>query len=155
MAREALFNLLKGRTDVESSTVVDLFSGTGFISYEFCSRGAMRVTAVENNLKCVNFIRKTAALLQMVMLNVIRADVFRYLKTSNESADIVFADPPYDLAEIEQLPCLVLNSGTIRDGGLFILEHGPDRSFAGNPDFSEVRKYGKVHFSFFRKNTSL
>lgn len=154
MARESLFNLLRTRIDLEAATVVDLFSGTGFISYEFCSRGAVKVTAVEQNLKCANFIRKTAELLEMKMLKVIRADVFRYLKTCEESADIVFADPPYDLTEIEQLPGLVLNSETLRDGGMFILEHGPDRCFSESPDFSEMRKYGKVHFTFFRKQST-
>lgn len=152
MAREGLFNLLRSRIDIESAKVIDLFSGTGFISYEFCSRGALAVIAVEQNIKCVRFIQKTSEILEMNMLTVVRADVYSFLKHNNIKAELVFADPPYDLPGIESLPDQVMESEIISEDGIFVLEHGPDRQFIHHRCFAEQRNYGKVHFSFFRNH---
>ncbi|MFO7723176.1 MAG: RsmD family RNA methyltransferase, partial [Bacteroidales bacterium] len=152
MAREALFNLLRTRIDIEDSSVIDLFAGTGFISYEFCSRGAQSVTAIEQHPGCIAFIRKASEILGLSMLRVYRTDVFRFLKSPGISADIIFADPPYDLPQLASLPDLILQSSTLREGGMLILEHGRTNSFSLHPMFTEERKYGKVHFTFFAKS---
>ncbi len=151
MAREALFNLLRTRIDLEDEPVIDLFSGTGFIAYEFCSRGALSVIAVEKHPGCVAFIRKTIDLLHLSMMSVIKEDVFRFLKSTNACAGLIFADPPYDLDTLRALPDLVLYSPVLRPGGLFVLEHGRKDIFQEHSCFSEERIYGKVHFTFFLK----
>jgi 16S rRNA (guanine966-N2)-methyltransferase len=153
IAREALFNLLRSRIDLESANVIDLFSGTGFVSYEFCSRGALSVVAVEQNPKCAAFIRQTAELLGMTTLTVVRTDVFRFLKKPNRPADLIFADPPYDLSVINEIPDLILSSGILAPEGLLVMEHGPSQSFSAHAQHIETRNYGKVHFTFFRPST--
>jgi 16S rRNA (guanine966-N2)-methyltransferase len=150
MAREALFNLLMTRTDPEGCSVVDLFSGTGFIAYEFISRGAQHVTAVEQHRECIRFIRKTAEVLNMENLTVVQGDVFRFLSQLHTSpADIVFADPPYQLSDLESLPDTILTSGVLASDGLLIIEHGTSGRYNHHPQFREERKYGSVHFTFF------
>ncbi len=150
MAREALFNLLRTRADLESSAVIDLFSGTGFVSYEFCSRGALRVTAIEKNGACVRFIRDTIKTLGLNNIMVIHDDVFRFLKQTGDKADIIFADPPYDMPCMVELPDIILSSAVPSGDGIIIIEHGPGVDFSGHKCFSEVRNYGKVHFTFFK-----
>lgn len=149
IAREALFNLLRTRADLETSYVLDLFSGTGFVSYEFCSRGASRVTAIEQDRACVAFIKNTIDILGLKNMMVIRNDVFRFLKQPSLKADIIFADPPYDLPVMNDLPDIILSSSKTSDDGLIIIEHGPRIDFSGHHCFTETRNYGKVHFSFF------
>lgn len=153
MAREALFNLLQTRIDLETSRVIDLFSGTGFVAYEFCSRGALSVLAVDQNPRCADFIRKTAGLLKLDALTVLRTDVFRLLKSAQYQADLIFADPPYDLATLASIPDLTLQSEILGPHGILVLEHGRSDSFKEHPSFVEERCYGKVHFSFFNKGT--
>jgi 16S rRNA (guanine966-N2)-methyltransferase len=151
MAREALFNLLVNRKEVEDASVIDLFSGTGFVSYEFCSRGAGLVTAVEHHRGAAAFIRNTAELLGMSHLHVIQGDVFRFIAHTPLKADIIFADPPYDMDGVKELPLLIFEAGLLLPDGLLIIEHGQSVSFSKHPNFKEVRNYGKVHFSFFRQ----
>jgi len=150
MAREALFNLLQTRAETEGAIVIDLFGGTGFISYEFCSRGASKVIVVEENPRCVMFIKNTAEQLGMNTLSVIRGDAFRFLKSTMHKADIIFADPPYDHPGIAALPDLVFDHQIVAPDGWFILEHGRTYDFSPHKHFRELRHYGKVHFSFFR-----
>lgn len=150
MAREALFNLLQTRADTEGATVIDLFGGTGFISYEFYSRGASSVITVEENPRCAMFIKKTAEFLGMGAISVIRGDVFRFLKSTMLKADIIFADPPYDHPGITELPDLVFERQILAPNGWFILEHGRSHDFSNHKHFKELRNYGKVHFSIFR-----
>jgi len=150
MAREALFNLLMTRCDPDGRSVTDLFSGTGFVAYEFISRGALHVTAVEQNRECVKFIRKTADLLKMENLTVVQGDAFRFLAGHHDSpSDIVFADPPYQLSNLENLPDTILSSGTLAADGLLVVEHGTTGRFSHHPNFMEERRYGSVHFAFF------
>lgn len=149
MAREALFNLLQTRADTEGAAVIDLFGGTGFISYEFCSRGASSVISVEENARCVMFIKNTAEQLGLEALSVIRGDVFRFLRSTTFKADIIFADPPYDHQGIAMLPDLVFHHQILSPDGWFILEHGRSHDFSHHKHFKELRHYGKVHFSFF------
>ena len=151
MAKEALFNVLENHYDLDELTVADLFSGTGSISYEFASRGAKKVVSVEQNFKCTEFISRTKDLLKIGNLQVIRSDVFLFLKKTSTPFDIIFADPPYDLPSLDSLPGLVFEGNLLNEGGVFILEHPDTFDFSQHPNFSQHRNYGKVNFSFFGK----
>lgn len=148
-AKESLFNILVHQYQVEEMSVLDLFSGTGSISYEFASRGARSVLAIEMSPLHFRFIQETARDLNLEQLSVIRADVFKYLKKPIEPFDIIFADPPYDHPRLAEIPGLVLSSAILNDGGVFILEHPGSYSFTANPRFQRQRKYGGVNLSFF------
>lgn len=150
-AKENLFNVLQHAVELEGIDVLDLFSGTGSISYEFASRGAKRVVSIENNPVHQRFISRTAHELGFPQIQSVKTNVFVYLKSKRESFDIVFADPPYDLEGIERLPGLVFENGFVRDNGIFILEHGDDKDFSCFPNFYQRRSYGSVQFSFFQK----
>ncbi|MGA2406475.1 MAG: RsmD family RNA methyltransferase [Bacteroidales bacterium] len=149
-AREGLFNILNNRVDFETINVLDLFSGTGSISYEFASRGAASVHLVEKDLKHISGIRRILKDLDLRNVKPIHIDVRAYLKTCSVKYDIVFADPPYGLSWIRELPDLVTQTGVIKEDGFFILEHPRDLSFTGHELFFEHRHYGGVNFSFFR-----
>jgi 16S rRNA (guanine(966)-N(2))-methyltransferase RsmD len=148
-AREGLFNILNNRVDFESINVLDLFSGTGSISYEFASRGAATVHLVETDLRHIAGIKKILKELDLQNVRPIHIDVRAYLKTCTAKYDIVFADPPYELTWLRELPDLVTQSGVIKADGFFILEHPRDSSFSGHRLFFEHRNYGGVNFSFF------
>ena len=149
-AKEGLFNILMNNYDMEELDVLDLFSGTGGISYEFVSRGARSIVALEMEHAHYSFIRSTCQELEMDMVNVIRGDVFRYLKRPYQSFDITFADPPYDHPQLVTLPDQIFGTEILAKGGTFILEHPGDHSFTSHNHFSEQRKYGGVNFSFFK-----
>jgi len=149
IAKEALFNILSNRFDFTNKNILDLFSGTGSIGYEFISRGAENVTFVENHFPHVQFIRDVIQRLEINNARIIRKDVFKYLKRSKEKFDIIFCDPPFDMHEINNIPDSVFKSGTLKDKGIFIIEHSKSHDFSKHPFFTEVRRYGKVNFSFF------
>jgi 16S rRNA (guanine(966)-N(2))-methyltransferase RsmD len=149
-AREGLFNILNNRVDFETISVLDLFSGTGSISFEFASRGAVSIHLVEKDFRHISGIRKILRELNLENVKPIHIDVEAYLKTCSVKYDIVFADPPYELSWLKELPDLVTKSGVIKEDGFFILEHPRDLSFAGHPLFFEHRNYGGVNFSFFK-----
>ena len=149
MARENLFNVLNGLIDLEGKTVLDLFAGTGAMSFEFLSRGAAHVTAVEKARTQAEFIKKVQRQLGDENLTLIRGDVFKFLATCRQSFDVVFADPPYDLPRFGQIPQLILDSPLVHDGTLFIMEHPREHDFSALPNFSQQRVYGKVNFSLF------
>lgn len=148
-AKEGLFNILLNHFDPEESEVLDLFSGTGGITYEFASRGARSVVAVELDPQHYQFIRRTCDALDMDRVTVIRGDVFRYLKKPVQSFDIIFADPPFNHPKLVELPDMVLNTALLAKGGQFILEHPASFTFSSHPRFLHHRKYGGVNFSFF------
>jgi len=149
LARESLFNILNNNIDWEGKSVLDLFSGTGAVSYEFLSRGCENVLAVDSNYQCTSFIKKTAAEFEMDSLRVMCADVFRFLKSAKISFDIIFADPPYSIEGIDLLPGLVFDNNLLNPEGIFVLEHPIAYDFSEHPHFREHRKYGKVNFTFF------
>lgn len=156
IAKEGLFNILQNRLDFDGIQVLDLFGGTGSISFECISRGAARATCVEMGRGQQDFIRKVAETLNVGnTLNLVRGDVFRYIKSqvalSHKEGmfDLIFADPPYALPEMGTLPQLIAESHLLKSEGLMILEHGKDYDFADSPGFVELRTYGAVHFSFF------
>jgi 16S rRNA (guanine966-N2)-methyltransferase len=151
-AREGLFNILNNRVDFEEISVLDLFAGTGSISYEFASRGAREVHLVEIDMRHISGIRRIIKDLGFSNIRAIHIDVKAYLKTCTTRYNIVFADPPYDLPWIEEIPGLVTGSGIIKDEGFFILEHPRNMNFESYPLFFEHRNYGGVNFSFFGTN---
>jgi 16S rRNA (guanine(966)-N(2))-methyltransferase RsmD len=151
LAKESLFNILNNYIDFDDLKVLDLFAGTGNISFEFASRGAGLIICVELNRKCADYITRTAAELKFTSLSVLQASVFTFLARSAGKYDIIFADPPYDMPDREKIPELVFANNWLADDGWFIMEHDSSISFSERPYFSEVRRYGKVHFSFFRK----
>jgi 16S rRNA (guanine(966)-N(2))-methyltransferase RsmD len=150
-AKEALFNILNNLVDFEEVSVLDLFAGTGNLSYEFFSRGAVSVTSVELEKSCTDFINKTIRMLNAENMSAIRTDVFHYLKRPYESFDIIFADPPYQLEEINLIPGLIFQSDILKEEGWFILEHSKRHDFSKHAFFHQHRRYGNVNFSFFRK----
>ncbi len=152
MAKEALFNILNNHFDFENINVLDLFAGTGNIAYEFASRGAIEVIAVDMNNHCVQFIRQTVEKLEMDNLRPVRAEAFHFLGFCKSSFDIVFADPPYDFGGVDEIPAKVFQSNVVNPGGWFVMEHGEHRDFSAHPRYDQTRKYGKVHFSFFHQS---
>lgn len=148
-AKENLFNVLGNMVDFEDLDVLDLFSGTGSISYEFISRGAASVTSVEVNAVHHNFIKQTAASFGMRNLFAVRANAFLYLKSATKQFDLIFSDAPYDLEGTEEVVNLVFDRKLLRPGGLLIFEHSKDKSFTGHPFLIQERTYGSVHFSIF------
>ena len=154
-AREGLFNILNNRVDFETITVLDLFSGTGSISYEFASRGAAAVHLVEKDMRHISGIKRIIRELDLENIKPVHIDVKAFLKTCTVKYDIVFADPPYDLTWLKDLPDLVSAAGVIKEDGFFILEHPKSLSFKDHRLFFEHRNYGGVNFSFFRPDRML
>lgn len=148
-AKENLFNVLGNMVDIEDCDVLDLFAGTGSISYEFASRGARSITSVEINAVHYNFIRKTAAELGFGNMYPVKANAFLYLKSATKSWDIIFSDAPYDLRGAEEVIDLVFERKLLREGGMLIFEHPKDKDFGEHKHFIQKRSYGSVQLSFF------
>lgn len=151
MAKEALFNVLNNYVEYSDMKVLDLFAGTGNISFEFISRGVQSVVAIDQNMKCVNFMKDTAERLNMANLKVYKNDVLQFLKNPRQSFDIIFADPPYDLPELNDIPDMIFQSNVLNPNGIFILEHSKANDFENHPFLYDKRNYGKVNFSFFSR----
>lgn len=150
-AKEGLFNILDNEYEFDGLAVLDLFGGTGAISYEFASRGAGEVYCVEMLPANAGFIKSQAAAFGMKNLTVVRHNVFEFLDICVKKFDIVFADPPYALEDLASLPEKVFSHDILHPGGYLILEHPGGYSFTGHPFFRKERKYGNVHFTFFEK----
>ena len=149
-ARENLFNILNSKGGLDDFKVLDLFSGTGAIAFECISRGAASVTCIELSGKALAFISKTAKEWNC-SIHCIKSDVVRFLKYEKEKYDLIFADPPYNFAFINEIPALVYNADLLSGDGLLIIEHGKETDLKGLPNFIEERIYSRVHFSFFQK----
>jgi 16S rRNA (guanine(966)-N(2))-methyltransferase RsmD len=147
-AKEGLFNILNNKIDLETSHVLDLFSGTGHISLEFASRGAASIVAVDSNFKCSGFLKSTAQE-HKLPITAVKGDVFNFLKSPGSQFDLIFADPPYDLVNITDIHKLIVENKFLRPNGLLIIEHGPRTHMETLSGFQTVRKYGNVNFSFF------
>ena len=150
-AKETLFIVLVHLVDFEELDVLDLFSGTGSISYEFASREAHSVTSVEINSVHHNFIRQTARDLKFENFYAVKANVFLYLKSCAKKFDLIFSDAPYDLEGSEAVIDLVFERDLLKDGGFLIFEHSKDQEFSKHPNFWQTRSYGSVNFTFFKK----
>lgn len=146
-AKEGLFNILNNKVDFEGLEVLDLFSGTGNIAFEFASRGA-HVSCLDKNFECSKFISNTAKNLNL-NIHTLKGDVFKFLKTHTQKYDLIFADPPYILENIPEIHQWVFQNNLLKDGAWLIIEHGPTTKLNELPHFFEQRKYGNVNFSFF------
>ncbi len=151
IAKEALFNILDNRYDFTNKHILDLFSGTGSMGYEFISRGCERATLVEKDFHHYRFILDVLSELKVDNAKVYKADVFKFLEKTPETFHIIFADPPYDLPQLNEIPDKVLNNDILKPEGLFILEHPREFKFSDHKYFKEHRIYGKVNFTFFEK----
>lgn len=150
-AKEGLFNTLTNEVDFEEISVLDLFSGTGSISYEFASRGCTSIIAVEMNPANAGFIKKTAASLKLGgCIQVVHHNVFDFLGICTKKFDVIFADPPYAIEGLDTIPDKIFSREILEEGGLLILEHPATYNFGNHPKFVKERKYGNVHFSYFR-----
>ena len=150
-AKEGLFNILNNEYEMEGLQVLDLFGGTGAISFEFASRGASRVYCVEMLPLHAHFIKSQAARFGMDNLTVVRHNVFEFLEICREKFDLIFADPPYALEGLADIPDKVFAKDILHPGAYFILEHPEEFNFESHPFFVKEKKYGNVHFSFFEK----
>ena len=149
-AKEALFNVLNNWYDFEGLKVLDLFAGTGNMSYEFASRGAESVASVDANFNCIRFIKNTAHQLDLPIQSF-KKDVFQFLVYNQEQYDIVFADPPYDLEKITEIPEAIFKIERLKQNGVVIVEHPKEIKFDNHSNYRETKKYGKVNFSFFEQ----
>lgn len=150
-AKENVFNVLRSYLDFEETTALDLFGGTGSITLELLSRGCPQVTTVEKDRQHYLFIRSVLRELNDEAANPLQGDALKFIERCRQPFELVFADPPYALPELPELPERVLKSDCLKPDGLFILEHGKNHDFSHLPEFLEHRSYGSVNFSFFRK----
>lgn len=149
-ARENIFNVIENLMDIEGIKALDLFAGTGAVTFELLSREATSVTAVEKAATQLKFIEKVAQLLNCTdRLTVVRGDAFRYIASAVSAFDFVWADPPYDHPRFGEIPELILKSKLLKPGSVFIIEHSKNYNFSHLPHFSEHRVYGSVNFSIF------
>ena len=148
-AKENLFNVLRGYTDIEGAEVLDLFAGTGSITAEFLSRECASVTSVELDREHHAYISGVVKKLGAENCRLLRGDALRFIKRATHKYDIIFADPPYQLKELAQIPQMVLDAGMLKPGGIMVLEHGKKNDFTSHPWFFDHRSYGSVNFSFF------
>ena len=151
MAKESLFNILNNQFYFDDISVLDLFSGTGNISYEFASRGTEQITAVDENFGCIKFINETSEDFDMP-INTIKSDVFKYLERSKEAFTIIFADPPYNfpVEEFSKIPELVFQNQLLSEDGLLIVEHSKHTDLSQLENYSHSKHYGGNCFSFFK-----
>jgi len=149
MAKESLFNVLQNSVDFETIKALDLFAGTGSISYELASRGSTDVTAVEINPMHVQFIKEVIEKLGEKHIRLVKTNVFVFTKRIHEQFDLIFADPPYDHPKFNEVADLIFNNKLLKPEGLFILEHNSLFDYSKHPNFKELRRYGSVHFSLF------
>lgn len=150
LAKEALFNILQNQIDFAGIKVLDLFSGTGNLSLEFASREAAEIISVDKSIRCVHFLKDMAKQHGLEQIKTYNADVFKYLDMETEAYDLIFADPPYDLSRIPELPKIVFEKKLLMPDGLLIIEHQSMQKLSHHPAFTEQRKYGHSSFSFFR-----
>jgi 16S rRNA (guanine(966)-N(2))-methyltransferase RsmD len=149
IAKEGLFNILQNRVQLEGAKTLDLFGGTGCISFELASRGAIDLTIVEKDPQMLGFIKKNIEMLKIENVHLLQMDVFQFLSNCNNKYDIIFAGPPYALNTIDHLPKIIVEQQLISPEGYFILEHTPRNNYKSFPGYSFERNYGTTIFSFF------
>lgn len=150
MAKEALFNILNNQFYFDDISVLDLFAGTGNISYEFASRGTEQITCVDQDFGCIKFINETAESFKMP-IQTVKSDVFKYLENSKQKATIIFADPPYEFSveEFSKIPELVFENNLLEDEGVLVVEHSKHTDLSHLKNYSYSKSYGGNTFSFF------
>ncbi len=151
MSKEALFNILNNQIEFSEVSLLDLFAGTGNISYEFASRGCKQIMAVDSHFGCIKYINQTAEQLEFP-INTVKADVFKYATMRGAAFDVIFADPPYDIeaAELDILVQNLFNNERVAKDGLVVIEHSKHTDLSKVLRFENSRKYGGSVFSFFR-----
>jgi 16S rRNA (guanine(966)-N(2))-methyltransferase RsmD len=152
LAKEGLFNIISNNLDIEDLRTLDLFGGTGSISYELASRGAKDLTIVEKDAKMYEFIKRTAVELKLENFKVLKADVFKYIDHCGDTFDFIFAGPPYALGNIDDLPKLIFEKRLLNHKGWFVLEHTPRNEYKKFPFYTMERNYGTTIFSIFIEN---
>ena len=151
-AKENIFNVLKGYLEFEGCEALDLFSGTGSISLELLSRGCKMVSSVELDREHAAFIRQCVEKLGITNHLLVRGDAFKFMQKCRQKFDFIFADPPYSLDNLAEIPAQVFAHELLKDGGILVLEHGEHHDFSTNPYFFDHRTYGSVNFSLFKKS---
>lgn len=150
-AKEGLFNVLEHQLDLFDLNILDLCAGTGNISFEFLSREAGTVTAVDQNFNCIRFIRKNADELGInEHLHVLKSEILQFLQRTEQTYDLIFADPPYDVSFHAEIAKIVFERHLLNENGILIIEHGKKTDLSGLTHFDFVRNYGNVNFSFFQ-----
>lgn len=149
IAKEGLFNILQNHLDFDGLEALDLFGGTGAITYELQSRGAGHSVIVEKDPQMFAFIKKNLEMLGFEKVRAVRMEVFDFLKTCNDTFDFIFAGPPYALETIDLLPEIIIGKGLLKADGIFVLEHTPRNDYKTFPGFMKQRNYGTTIFSFF------
>ena len=152
IAKEGLFNILQTNLDFEELKTLDLFGGTGSISYELASRGANDLTIVEKDDKMFDFVKKTASDLKLENFKVVKSDVFRFIESCREKFDFIFAGPPYALTTIDELPKLIFEKELLKEGGWFVLEHTPRNDYKTFPHYLREKNYGTTIFTIFEQS---
>ena len=145
-AKEALFNIMENRYYFYKKNVLDLFSGTGNVSYEFASRGCNHITAIDNNSKCINYINSNANEFSF-NITTVKSDAYKYIENCKQQYNFIFVDPPYEYTQYEQIKTLICEKKLVKKEGCLIVEH--DKRTIFNDQKMELRKYGTVHFSIF------
>lgn len=149
IAKEGLFNVLQNNLDIEELKTLDLFGGTGCISYELASRGVQDVTIVEKDTSMYDFIKKTSAQLVFENFKVVKADVFKFIENTTQQYDFIFAGPPYALGTIDELPKKIFSLKLLNPKGWFVLEHTPRNNYKKFEGYKTERNYGTTIFSIF------
>lgn len=150
ISKEGLYNILQNRIDFEEVRFLDLFGGTGNHCYEFISRGCSSAVYVDRYFPAIQFVKNMSEKLEISdELEIVRADVFKFIEHCERNFDVIFAGPPYALKTIDTIPSRIINRGLLASKGLLILEHNPNVSFSGHTHLVEQRNYGKTIFSFF------
>ena len=150
-AKEGLFNILNNKFNISETIILEIFAGTGNISYEFASRGSKNITSIDINKKCINFIKSISNEFSF-NIKTIKKDAFKFLKSCDQNFDIIFADPPYDIdsAKYQKLVSLIVEKKLLNNDGIIIIEHSKKNSLKKIKKYSECREYGECCFSFFK-----
>jgi len=154
-AKENIFNIISNLIDLGDCDALDLFAGTGSISFELISRGCKQVVCVEKDFFHYSFIKKVQTELKTEALIPLKGDVFRFLEDCRQQFDLIFADPPFALKELEKIPALIIEKGLLKENGVFIMEHPKEYDFSNLPYFNQRRIYGAVNFSIFLQTKNL
>jgi 16S rRNA (guanine966-N2)-methyltransferase len=149
-AKEGLFNILENHFDLSAISILDLFAGTGSISFEFASRGCQNIQLIEKDRVHFKYILKMVQELKFDGIEIFQDDVFKMIRNMHSRFDIIFADPPYDMKSLEELPDMILEEDLLETDGWLILEHSSHYDFSSHPAFHFHRQYGNVHFTFFK-----
>ncbi len=153
-AKESIFNILETQLDLDDLIVLDLFSGTGGMAFEFASRGAANVACIDSDIKCIKYLKEAQKKYAFENVEVVKSDVFKYLKQEPGASDIIFADPPYALPNIEEIIELVFGNHLLNPNGILIIEHHSKTILPRNNMFIDERVYGQSSFSFYKNKTS-